>query len=73
MKEEGRAVPSYVRRDFITGGNTSGDFSSGAEVQTRGVGPKREEVKARTGHDHAGEVTKYKRRGSCAPTLTFIS
>lgn len=27
----------------------------------------------RAGRDHVEEVTKYKRRGSCAATLTFIS
>lgn len=32
---KGHSAPCYARRNFITGSNTSGDFSSSAEVQTR--------------------------------------
>lgn len=32
---KGHSAPCYAQRNFITGSNTSGDFSSSAEVQTR--------------------------------------
>ncbi|CAL1687031.1 unnamed protein product [Lasius platythorax] len=67
------SMPSYVRGNFITGSNTFRDFSSSGEVQTRLQKERKRKERRRTGYDHVEEVTKYKRRGSCAATLTFIS
>lgn len=67
------STPSYVWGNFITGSNTSRDFSSSGDVQTRLQKERKRKERRRNDHDHVEEVTKYKRRGSCAAMLTFIS
>lgn len=75
MREKVEAVRPHMSEEILLPVVTRPEIFPAAEkyTQTRLQKERKRKERRRTGHDHVEEVTKYKRRGSCAAMLTFIS